>query len=616
MIAIAGFVLLALAAYAFAFGATRLLLRRTRWYLYSLEAPWLTGPALLILTISALGYHEPWSLPAWQAWAALLGGFALSIGVAIWDRVELAALVRLRGAQFCLIVGPACVAAGVLIALAPGDLWDTVVVPWVGELTNYAELAAVLTGRCQGEPGPASSEFVRQHHMHRYGQDIAVAAVAQVADLHPMQVVGPLCIFFRFQMAVATGLLVFELLPRRRQWKWALLVLLLDGVLMVEALFFSSTFLSSNCTGPLFAVYLAWLATQQRFGPAECGLIVLMNLFFLLTYPEFLVVAKGFEALAIAVACWRGNGSTWAPLVACNLALVLLHPGLIAARAESATATTTGNDGWDLLGNPKSEPLRVLNHLTGLRRPHSMIALPRRLETVGQVAVPLVMLNVVAGLVLLGRRYGTTIFLYAWLGLIVLLAVRCALTGLPYYGPAKLLAHTYFVGVLACAVPFAIGGGWRRCWAGAVVLLWLYVAASFTYRYATHGPDVGATLEYSELRETLGAQDRSRPVAVVSRYEQPLALANLAAGETGVPLVPLTARQHYELHMHGVSRCSGGVPRAADGTCHDGLVLCERETLTTGRIALEGASYRVDCRRVVRQIGDFVLCEARVMTSQ
>src|ERR1700676_2482233 len=153
MAPVVGFALLVLLWYGFAFGATRLLLRRTPWHQYSLEAPWLTGPALLVLVVSALGYREPWVLPAWQAWACLVGGWVLSLVVLWWDREELTELIRSRGRQACLIVGPALVAAAVMIAFFPGNIWDTLAIPEIGELTNYAEMAAVLTGHHQGEVG-------------------------------------------------------------------------------------------------------------------------------------------------------------------------------------------------------------------------------------------------------------------------------------------------------------------------------------------------------------------------------------------------------------------------------------------------------------------------------
>src|SRR3954469_12430431 len=96
MVAALGVGLLVLAFYGFAFGATRLLLRGSAWESYSLEAPCLTGPALVVLALSALGYRVPGEVLAWQAWALLAVGAALSVAVAVWDRRALGVLLRER----------------------------------------------------------------------------------------------------------------------------------------------------------------------------------------------------------------------------------------------------------------------------------------------------------------------------------------------------------------------------------------------------------------------------------------------------------------------------------------------------------------------------------------
>src|SRR5437660_8823418 len=82
------------AFYLFSFGATRLLLRKTVWDEYSLDAPWLTGPALVILSLSLLGYHEPFDLPAWQPWCLFVAGSLFSVIVVIAERKTLADLLR------------------------------------------------------------------------------------------------------------------------------------------------------------------------------------------------------------------------------------------------------------------------------------------------------------------------------------------------------------------------------------------------------------------------------------------------------------------------------------------------------------------------------------------
>src|SRR5436309_12263863 len=89
-----GVVALLAGFYGFAFGATRLLLRRSRWEQYSLEAPWLTGPALVVLALSLGAYREPGEVRAWHAWLLLAAGWSLSAAVALWERRALAQLLR------------------------------------------------------------------------------------------------------------------------------------------------------------------------------------------------------------------------------------------------------------------------------------------------------------------------------------------------------------------------------------------------------------------------------------------------------------------------------------------------------------------------------------------
>ena len=340
--------LLLTAFYGFAFGAVRLLLRRSAWAQFSLEAPWLAGPALLVLIVSAIGYRLPAELPAWQAWGLLAVGWAASAAVAMWDRIELAQLIRQSGRRAVLLTPCSRVLPPALCCGSSRENpQDNIHVPWINEYINYGELASVLTGHHHGHAGTAVNLFSSFHREVRCGQDIIVAAVANIAGVHPMQAVLPLAILFRFQNTIALGLLVFAVSGGENRSRPLVLVLVLDAVLLMETLLFGSSFFSSNCTMPLYAIYLVWLACQQQFGGRELLVIVLMNLFFLVTYPEFLVVTKIFEGLAVLVALWRHNRATWLPLAAANALCLVLHPLAIPAKLYLLNSHILGSNGWD-----------------------------------------------------------------------------------------------------------------------------------------------------------------------------------------------------------------------------------------------------------------------------
>src|SRR5262249_15013227 len=282
--------------------------------------------------------------------------------------------------------------------------WDHISIPWISEYLNYAELGAVLTGHHHSEQGTPVYGFCAQHHELRWGQDVILAAVAQITVRHPLQAIIPLAVLFRFQYAIGLGLIVCAMVPARN-WKWAAAVLALDAILLTELLSFSCSFFSSNCTAPLFMIYLVWLARLQAFHVREALVVVLMNLFFLLTYTEFLIVAKAFEAMSFFLALRRGKRWHWAPLTACNLAVLAMHPLLVFGRASYLWAHLAQPIGWNVIGDPFNEFAHFLGNIVGLR--YGNLALDP-LEEYGFVLWPLALVifaTALAGAVLLARRY-------------------------------------------------------------------------------------------------------------------------------------------------------------------------------------------------------------------
>jgi hypothetical protein len=607
------FVALLAACYAFAFGATRLLLRKTFLESYSLEAPLLAGPALAILGISLLGYSEPFLLPAWHSWLVFSVGCGLSAVVAVWEWRALLELLGAHWQRLVLVCLPACLGAGLMLWFFPGNEWDDVFVPWVNEYVNYAELGAVLTGHHQGQPGTAVTRFCHDHHQIRWGQDLLVAATAQIAGVHPMQSIVPLAVLCRFQYAVALGLILCALSPTRRDWKLVLAILLLDAVLLLELLFQASSFFSSNCTAPLFMVYLVWLARLREFRAREAVVLLLLNLFFLLTYPEFLLVTKGLEALALAVAWQRHLRACWMPLLACNLALVAMHPLLIHGRLALMFSHLTTPAGWNVVGDPVLEPWQFLGNLLGFRYGHLTA------DPLGGLAVlvwPLLgALTVIAavGCWALARRYqvGWALATVA----VLLLGVHLAayLRNGNYYTGFKVLTHVYFVGVVILAGGLLLWRNRQWQWLGLAVFAgWLAGAGGSTYRLVGHIHHKGYPVSYTELRDALTSHANRKPIAVLCSNREPLMLANLVAGESDVRVAFLTQYQSDMIAVRGLADAEDHSGVARDGTLHDGVVLADAGVLESGSWSTGPDILELHCRRVLCRVGRLAVCEARI----
>jgi hypothetical protein len=605
-----GFLTMLLAFYGFAFGATRLLLRRSLWEQYSLEAPWLTGPALVVLVLSLGAYCQPNAVHAWQAWLLLVAGWALSAAVAVWDRRELTQLLRAHWPRCLAIALPALLGSAVMLWFFGGSPWEEIFIPWVGEYLNYAELAATLTGHYQGEPG-ALPRFVAEHRPIRFGQDLVVATLAQVAHLHPVQVMVPLAMLFRFQQTIVLGLLLCGgFVRRRRQLLTVGLVLLLEAVLLFETRSFATGFLSSNCTMPLYALYLVWLACQQQFRLREGVALLLMNLFFLLTYPEFLLLAKGFELLAITIAWWRRNRQHWHSLVLCNLAVVLLHPLLVYAKGGVLmhVLRCEGEVGWNVIGDPAHQTFQFLANVIGWHYGDLTEDPLQAVPLAGVVAI-VVLAQLVVGLVLLARKYRAGLMLLAWGGMVAAIHLKCAAND-NYYSAFKILAHTYFVVVLGVAivlftVPWRLAGG-------LVLLLWLALAGYSTSCIVPAVHQRGFFVNFPQLRALVMGSAKGHAVAALTHQNSPWCVLNLISGETGVPVAAVTPLQQWVLRGRGLGPLQECLRCEANGTLFRGLVLVDDDVRQTGQFNADGRALKFECTRIVAGISNLTLCQGRI----
>jgi hypothetical protein len=613
MAAFPGLFLLFMGFYAFAFGVTRLLLRRSRWEQYSLEAPWLTGPALIVLMLSAVGYRDPITVQTWQSWLVLAVGWTVSGAVVCWQWGELRELLRAHWLRMLTIGVPSLVSCAMMVSYFPGNTWEDVYVPHQVEYFQYAYLAASATGQHQGVPGEPANLFCANHRKIRIGQDLIIAVVAEVAGRHPIQVVVPIAVLFRLQETMVLGLLLCAMVQTRKQLPAVFALLLVEAVMAFELLSFASSFFSANCIMPLAALYFVWLARSQSFGIREGIIVILMNVFFLITYAEFYPIVKAFELVAVLVALWRGPREHWLPLILCNAALVLTHPLLIVSKCQILTDQLghSANVGWNVMGHPLNHPWQWLGTLLGVRYGY-LGGDPLRAWGVLGPAFCLVLLALLGvGLVLLARRYRVGIFLLTWVAVVAAVHAWCVSVD-NFYSGFKILSFSYFILVLAAAATLLAALPHWRFMAGTFVVVWLAVAGRCT-RHMVHAfRACGYPINYAELRETVLRYSDGRPVTALTVYRDPFCLLNLISGETGLPLVAVKPEQHRVVTSQLLGKGRDGTRPAPDGTLFQGLVLIDPLVQATGKVNQPGTVTHFECHRALTKIGVLQLCEGRV----
>ncbi len=403
------------------------------------------------------------------------------------------------------------------------------------------------------------------------------------------------------------------LLSNENRNRSVVLVLLVDALLLMETLLFGSSFFSSNCTMPLFAIYLVWLACQQQFGWRELLIVVLMNLFFLVTYPEFMVVLKAFEVLAVLVALWRRNRATWLPLVAANVICLVMHPLAIFAKVKLIATNMSVPNGWNVIGNPVLDPIDFIADLVGMRYGQLGAEPLQGLGPLRSASMALVLCQMLVGLAILAKRFRVAIFLVAWLGLLVAVHARAAIEGTNQYAGFKLLSHTYFVLILAAAAPLFTQIAWPRRIAGVIMALWLATAGICCYRLIPVIHSAGYSVKYTHLCKSLAKCPQGKPVAVLCAAREPLFLVNMVGGESNFTIAVLTSQQKLHMKTRGFADWTDSTQCQADGTFFDGIIVVEREIFETHRCVCGDQLFSLEPRRVLSRVEGLVVCEGTVL---
>jgi hypothetical protein len=590
--------------FAVSFGFTRLLLRHSALEEYTFEAAFLAGPLLTALVFSLGGYYHPRSLSVLSAWTFVLAGTALSVGVAIRDRQSIWALLQQHGRRIAITLAGAMWAAGALLLFFPCNEWIEFYYLANHEYLNYVKLAGVLTGHFQPMPG-LSDSLLETHPLLRYGQDLITATISQIIGRHPINVVLPLSIFFRFQYAIALGMLLFRLAGPR---SWVVpLLLFLDGLLLPETWSFTSSFMSSNCTLPIFLVYFG-LLHAQRLGWRGITLLVLCNVYFLITYPEFLTVTKLLEIALLGVWLAQRQSQRWRPVVLANILVCLLHPLLVFRKIEAALQLTNTTVGWNCFGDPRSNPLTYLANLLGLRYANSLFDPWAGQDWAVVVIITLVLLGVCAGLYLLAARYRLPAAVLIWVLLVVVFHVKPIVLHESYfYCALKFVTQTTIVPLLAllafCQVKVRVLR-WGAC---SVVALWASAAAFSTFRIYPQLPPADG-LRYSWYRETFERyKGDGQPIAVLGPVPT-LWMSFLAAREVGLLFHLLSREQHAQLLSIDKNTIDEQRYEPRGRTLFEGLFLADPIDQRTGRCGY----YEVEPDEVLDTIGRHRLYRGRI----
>jgi hypothetical protein len=549
--AVAWFALMVLAFFAFSLGAARWLLKGTALAAYTFEAAFLLGPMLIVAAITAAGYRDPTSISPAGAWLVLLLGLLLTAVVCFRDRRELSAILWENRQRLAIILAGGAWAAAVLFFYFPGNIWGNYYYLGNGEYISYAHLAAVQTGHWTPTIQEPVSRFALDHHLIRYGQDLVAAATALVANRHPINVVFPLSIFYRFQYAIALGLVLHGIADgRRRPWLVAAF-LWLDGYLLVETFSFTTSFMSSNSTIAIHVVYLALLAGEANLCSWRTIVLgVLANLFLLLTYPEFLLIVKAFELVLVLLWVMGRQRERWLPVLGVNVLTFLLHPTLVAQRAVAAYRQVSSNSGWNIFGDPRRSPLVYLSNHLSLGYAH-VPSSPFAGRPWLVVALAVVVLGgALAGCAVLVRRHRLAPAVAAWVGMALLLhALPFVHDGKHFYGAVKFLTQTTFVPLAAWIALCAVNIRVVRGLACAGAFAWGAFAAVATVATFIQVPRYVQVYDYRAIRSQVAIhQGEGQPIACLVPLRA-LFLWHFAANELRANLVPLSLEQYRQLHF-------------------------------------------------------------------
>jgi hypothetical protein len=559
----------------------------------------LTGPMFAILVFSAGGYRGPGPMTRGTVWVAMLAGFALSAYISIRDGQALLSILRHNWQRLTIILAGAICALVVLLQYFPGDVWSDYFYLGNGEFANYAQLAALLTGHWTPTADLPTPPYLVNHTGLRYGQDIVCAATALLSDRHPLNVVIPLSLLYRFQHAVAVGLIVSTLVDARRRAWLLLAILLVDSFLLLETFSFTSSFMSSNCAAPLFIAYLAMLASDAEVRSFRLVMLAVMaNCFFLITYPEFLIVVKAFELSQLAVWFIRRQSERWKPILAVNLLTLILHPLLVVQSAVRAYQQVSGSGGWNIFSDPRESPLMYLCNLLGLHYAHvpddPFASWQWLVLTLAVIAMGLV----ITGLGVLIFKYRLYLAGAFWICLAIFFHLMPVVQdGSHFYGAVKFMTQTTFVALAAVAAICQVR--WRYARLGACACLVCFGAGAAFATVTTYAkvPQYTRVYDFPSIRKHV-AQCRHDGQKIACLVQIPdLLIWNFAANEQGVPFVLLSVEQYNQLERWPEdSRLPTPIPpEAFDGVLvADTAIFRERTYSCTGILlnqAVEGQPF-------------------------
>jgi hypothetical protein len=428
---------------AAAFGLTYLLVRGTPYAPYSVLLSAASFQPMLLVCVTLFGFVMPSPLKPAQVYVPVVVGVCLTLFVSLRYRIEIVAVLHDAWRPSLLIFGltmaSVVLATPVLISSASLAFIDW----WNGELVNYSLFAHGFLGLLHD---PNYTPFFEGNAGLRYGAELFLACLSKLTGKAPLLLVEVLSAFYKVS-AVITFAVSLELVRKERK-------LMPLAVIAADVGFAFATILSLNHV-------LAFLAAQAVagsfiflcLGPFANGilarrvqaLLAINVLFIVITYSEALPLLCPVAALVLIEAIvTRRKGIAIAILVVFGAGL-LVNPILLAQRLGHLSRLRFAVAGFNVLGNPKEDPVGYLAAALGFRYPFlDLPALPRAALA---ACIAFGFGAIVCALAWAAFRLRTLLFLFVPI-IVVLMVLKIIPDSQPpasaYYKSYKMIAAFYF----------------------------------------------------------------------------------------------------------------------------------------------------------------------------
>ena len=435
---------------AAAFGLTYLLVRGTPYAPYSLLLSVVSFQPMLLVCVTLFGFVMPSPLKPAEVYVPVLAGVCLTLFVLFRYHIEIVAVLHDAWKPSLLIFGLTMASVVLATPVLIGSAGLAYIDWWNGELVNYSLFAHGFLGLLHD---PNYKPFFEGNVSLRYGAELFLACLSTLTGKAPLLLVEVLSALYKVG-AIITFAVSLELVRKERG-------LMLVAVMAADVGFAFATILSLNHV-------LAFLAAQAVagsfilliLGPFTNGILArrvqalfaINILFIVITYSEALPLLGPVAVLLLIEALvTRRKGIATAILVAFGAGL-LVNPILLVERLGHLFRLRLAVAGFNVLGNPKDDPVGYLAALLGFRYPFLDVpALPRAV-----LAACMLLGFLVIGCALVWAAFRARTLLFLAVPTIVVLMVLQIIpdiqpSGRAYYKSYKVIAAFYFLIFVALA---------------------------------------------------------------------------------------------------------------------------------------------------------------------